>query len=100
MTDLTQMRTWAEVDLSALAHNYRALRAMAPAGCRFLGLVKADAYGHGAVPVGRKLQELGADMLAVACLAEAAELRRGGVTLPILCLGQTPPELAPALLEY
>ena len=100
MTDLTQMRTWAEVDLSALAHNYRALRAMAPEGCRFLGLVKADAYGHGAVRIGRKLQELGADMLAVACLAEAVELRQGGVTLPILCLGQTPPQLAGELLEY
>ena len=100
MTDPTQMRTWVEVDLSALAYNYRALRAMAPEGCRFLGLVKADAYGHGAVRIGRKLQELGADMLAVACLAEAVELRQGGVTLPILCLGQTPPQLAGELLEY
>jgi alanine racemase len=99
MRDLTQMRTWAEVDLDALAHNYRLLRNMAGPDCRFLGLVKADAYGHGAVRVGQKLQELGADMLAVACVAEAVELRQGGVTLPILCLGQTPPELAEILLQ-
>ena len=100
MMDLTQSRTWAEIDLDALEHNYRALRAMAPVGCRFLGLVKADAYGHGAVQVGKKLEALGADMLAVACPAEGVRLRRGGVALPILCLGQTPAELAPLLLEY
>ena len=97
--DLTQMRTWAEVNLDALEHNYRALRALTPPDCRFLGLVKANAYGHGAVAVGRKLEELGADMLAVACVSEAEELRRGGVKRPILCLGQTPPELAPLLVD-
>ena len=51
MEDFTKMRTWAQVDLNALAHNYHALRALTPAGCKFLGLVKANAYGHGAVPV-------------------------------------------------
>jgi alanine racemase len=94
------MRTWAEIDLDALEQNYLTLRAMAPAGCRFLGLVKANAYGHGAPRIGEKLQRLGADMLAVACLAEAKELREAGITLPILCLGQTPPEMAPLLLAY
>lgn len=98
--DTTKMRTWAEIDLAALEHNYRALRALSPQGCRFLGLCKADAYGHGAVPVAKKLQELGADMLAVACVDEAVQLRRGGITLPILCLGKTPVELTPMLLEY
>ena len=43
MEDFTKIRTWAEVDLNALAHNYRALRALTPAGCKFLGLVKANA---------------------------------------------------------
>lgn len=99
MIDTRMMRTWAEIDLDALAHNYRELRALLPSGCRFLGLVKANAYGHGALRVAQKLQELGADMLAVACVAEAAELREGGITAPILCLGHTPPQLAPALLE-
>ena len=56
--DTTKMRTWAEVDLSALEHNYRALRAMLEPGCRFLGVCKANAYGHGAVPVAKKLEEL------------------------------------------
>ena len=100
MEDFTKIRTWAEVDLSALAHNYRALRALTPAGCKFLGLVKANAYGHGAVPIAKKLEELGCDMLAVACVAEAAQLRQAGVTLPILCLGYTPVEETEALLRY
>ena len=101
MTDIRFARTWAEIDLDALAHNYRRLRQLSRGGqVKFLGLVKSNAYGHGAVPVARKLQALGADMLAVACLAEAVELRQAGITIPILCLGQTAPEYAPALLEH
>jgi len=86
-------RTWAEISLANLEHNYRALHACAPRS-KFLGVVKADAYGHGAVPVARALSDWGADYLAVACLEEAAELRQAGVTLPVLILGATPPELA------
>ena len=56
----TLRRTWAEIDLSALEHNYRTLRAMLAPGCRFLGLCKANAYGHGAAVIGKKLEELGA----------------------------------------
>ena len=100
MTDLRRMRTWAEVDLDALEHNYHTLRELAPRECKFLGLVKADAYGHGAVAVAQKLQSLGADMLAVACFSEALELRQGGITIPILCLGRTPEELSSLLVEY
>ena len=100
MEDFTKMRTWAQVDLNALAHNYHALRALTPDGCKFLGLVKANAYGHGAVPVAKKLEALGCDMLAVACVAEAAQLRQAGITLPILCLGYTPVEETEALLCY
>ena len=96
----TRTRTWAEINLSNLEHNYRALRAMLPQGCRFLGIVKADAYGHGAVSVARKLEQLGAEYLAVACLDEAAELRQAGVTAPILILGYTPVENAGLLLDY
>ena len=58
--DTTRMRTWAEIDLSALEHNYRTLRAMLPQGCRFLGLCKANAYGHGAAVIGHTLERLGA----------------------------------------
>lgn len=96
----TQTRTWAEVSLSNLEHNYRALRAMLPQGCRFLGVVKANAYGHGAVPVARRLEELGAEYLAVACLDEALELRQAGIKAPVLILGGTPVERAGALLEH
>ena len=90
-------RTWAEVDLDALAHNYHALKSHVHTGCRFLGVVKADAYGHGAVPVSRALAELGADYLAVSNFEEAVQLRRGGIALPILLLGYTPPRYAPEL---
>lgn len=85
-----QKRTWAEIDLGALEHNYRTLRAMLPQQCRFLGVVKANAYGHGALAVARRLEGLGADYLAVACIDEAAELRVSGITAPILVLGPTP----------
>ena len=66
----SRQRTWAEIDFKNLAHNYQTLRAMLPEKCKLLAPVKADAYGHGAVPVARKLEELGADYLAVACLDE------------------------------
>ena len=90
----SKTRTWVEVNLGNLEHNYRALRACLEPECRFLGVVKANAYGHGAVPVARKLEELGAEYLAVACLEEAAALRQAGVRAPILILGFTPPEQA------
>ncbi|MBP3633112.1 MAG: alanine racemase [Oscillospiraceae bacterium] len=87
-------RTWANVDMDALAHNYAAIRAHVPGKSKFLGVMKADAYGHGAVPVSHALVELGADYLAVSNLEEAVQLRRGGVRAPILILGYTPPSYA------
>ena len=60
-------RTWAEISLGNLEHNYRALRSCAP-DSKFLATVKANAYGHGAVPMARRLVELGADYMAAACL--------------------------------
>lgn len=83
-------RTWANVDLDALAHNYNEIRGHVSKDCRFLGVMKADAYGHGAVPVSHALAELGAEYLAVSNLEEAVQLRRGGVRLPLLILGYTP----------
>ena len=93
-------RTWAEISLDNLNHNYHALREKLPGGTRFLGVVKADAYGHGAVPVSRYLVELGAEYLAVSNIEEAIQLRRGGIRGPILILGYTPPELADSLVSY
>lgn len=92
-------RTWAEVSLGNLAHNYTALRRLTPTDCKFMGMVKSNAYGHGAIPVAKKLEELGADYLGVACLDEAAELREAGITLPILVLGVTDPAYVPELLR-
>ena len=98
MDDLRK-RTWAEISLGALRHNYEAIRARLPEGCRFLGVVKADAYGHGAVQVSHLLQDAGADYLAVSCLDEAMELRQSGVYLPILILGHTPAEFTETLVR-
>ncbi len=98
MNDL-QKRTWAEISLDNIRHNYEAIRASLPSGCRFLGVVKADAYGHGALPVAKLLQDEGAEYLAVSCLDEALELRAGGITMPILILGHTPHEYTGTLIE-
>lgn len=88
------VRTWAEVSLDNLAHNVTVLQKRVPEQCRFLGVVKADAYGHGAVPIARELQCLGARYLAVSNLEEAIQLRRADIALPILILGYTPAEFA------
>lgn len=74
----------ALIDLSALAHNYATARQLA--GGRCLAVVKADAYGHGAVRCAQTLQAQGADGFAVACLEEALTLREAGITAPILLL--------------
>jgi alanine racemase len=81
---------WAEVDLDALAGNVRLLAARA-APARLYAVVKANAYGHGAVACGRAALAAGAHGLAVVCLAEAEELRRAGVEGPLLVVGHTPP---------
>ena len=98
MDDLTK-RTWAEIGLDDLKHNYYAIRRHLPEGCRFMGVVKADAYGHGDVAVSRLLQEAGADYLAVSCLDEALKLRENGIMLPILILGHTPAAYTATLIE-
>lgn len=100
MEDTILRRTWAEIDLDALAHNYRRARELTGPGVRYLGVVKADAYGHGAVQVAERLEELGTDYLAVSSLDEARELRHGGINAPILILGHTPPEMVPELIRY
>lgn len=92
-------RSWADVSLDHLAHNYTQLRKKIPTSCKFLGVVKADAYGHGAVPISQNLKDLGADYLAVSNIEEALQIRRGGLRLPILILGYTPPAYAEELVE-
>lgn len=94
----TLKRTWADVSLDHLQQNLSAIRAHIPSGTRVLGVMKADAYGHGAVPVSHALGEMGADYLAVSNLEEAVQLRRGGVRLPILILGYTPASYADTMV--
>ncbi|OGP75053.1 MAG: alanine racemase [Deltaproteobacteria bacterium RBG_16_50_11] len=79
--------TVAEIDLRCLQFNYRQLLKRVPKGVKLLGVVKADAYGHGAVPISLKLEDLGAEYLGVAIPEEGVELRKGGVKAPILVLG-------------
>ena len=76
-------RTWAEVDLGAIRHNIRALKRRA-GDARLMAVVKANAYGHGAVPVARAALEAGADSLAVVTAEEGAEIRSAGIDAPIL----------------
>ena len=77
---------WAEVDLSALVHNLHALKNHGSSH-RVIAVVKADAYGHGAVEVARTLSGEGADMFAVATVSEGAALREAGIQAPVLLLG-------------
>ena len=70
----TLKRTWADISLDNLEYNYRSIRAHLPQGTKFLGVMKADAYGHGAVPVSRALADLGAEYLAVSNLEEAVQI--------------------------
>ena len=90
-------RTWAEIDLSALKHNLDIAR---NTGKRVMCVIKANAYGHGAIKCGLFLEKNGADAFAVACLSAAIDLREAGITLPILVLGNTPASYADLLAHY
>jgi len=92
--------TWAEVDLSAIRENIRSIRARVGRHVRIMPAVKADAYGHGAVPVSRACLEAGADALGVACVEEGIELREAGIRAPILILGCSEPDTAEEIIRY
>lgn len=82
--------THLEIDLNALEHNYRYLRSKLKRGTKFLGVVKAFAYGSDSLVIAKKLEQLGADYLAVAYISEGISLRKGGIRLPILVLHAQP----------
>ncbi|MBR5649325.1 alanine racemase [Pseudobutyrivibrio sp.] len=96
----TLRRTWAEIKLDSIAYNYKKIREKIGPDVKFLGVVKADAYGHGSIQVSKLLQDLGADYLAVSSADEALELRVNGINMPILILGHTPKEQVGRLIEY
>lgn len=79
--------TWAEVDLNNLEYNFRQVKSILAPGTKIMPTVKADAYGHGLIPVSRRLVVSKADALGVASIDEGIKLRRAGIKLPILILG-------------
>ena len=86
-------RTWAEIDLSALIHNFDIIKSKAE-NAKIMAVVKADAYGHSVEDIAPALDNAGADSFAVSNIDEALELRKIGITKPILVLGYTPIEAA------
>ena len=91
--------TWLNIDLDAIGANYLSIQEKAE-GAQVCAVIKADAYGHGAVAVAKHLQTVGADFFAVSSVAEAVQLRQAGIDDPILLLGHTPTALYREVLEY
>jgi len=92
--------TWAEVDLNQLAANFQQVRKLVGTTARIMAVVKANAYGHGAVQCARRLAAEGADWFGVALPEEAIELRNAGITQPLLCLAGFWPGQAAACIQH
>ncbi len=95
----TMRRTWAEICLDSLTYNYNTIRSCVADNTMMCCVIKANAYGHGAVELARLYKQLGADFLAVSNIEEAIQLRRNNIDLPILILGYAPAECAKMLSE-
>lgn len=93
-------RTWAQVHLDRLEANARFIRQGLAPDCRIMGIVKADAYGHGAAPVARALLRVGVSWFGVSNLEEAIQLRQAGINAPILVISYTPPAEAARLAAF
>lgn len=93
------LRCYAEISLEAIGHNIREVKKRLPEGVKLLGVVKANAYGHGAVPVASYLENQ-VDYFATATIEEAIELREHGISAPILILGYVSPSQYSDLVEY
>ena len=91
--DWEQQRAWVEIDLSALAHNVRQIQGLLAPNVKIMAVVKADAYGHGAIDVARTVIGEGVEWLAVATVTEGIELRTAGIHAPILILGAVNSEI-------
>ncbi len=98
--ELPNGRAWIELDQTALAHNVRVLQSLLPPHCALMPVVKANAYGHGAVLISKALYDLGIRAFSVATLSEGIELRSAGLSGEILVLGYTRPEEAPLLHRW
>ncbi len=93
-------RAWAEVDLGAAAANVAALRSRLPSGVKVMAVLKADAYGHGAVAAAKRLLASGVEMIGVGDSSEAIELREAGVVAPLLVLGAIVPGEVEKVVAY
>jgi len=92
--------TWAEVDLGNLVYNFTQIKKMLPPKVKIMACVKADAYGHGLIPIAKKLEASGVDYLSVASIDEGINLRRSGIKSPILVLGMILESDIEPLLKY
>lgn len=97
---MTSAPSRATIDLKAYAHNLSIVRSLIPEECRVLAVVKANAYGHGAVPIAKRAEAEGASMLGVATVNEGVELRNAGIGIPILVLVQPAHEQLHAAIEH
>ena len=93
-------RTWAEISLNAIEHNYNVIRNKVAEDTKVCCVIKADGYGHGAVELSQVYEKLGADFFAVSNIDEGIEIRKSGSKLPIVILGYTPVSEAENLAEY
>lgn len=94
------VRVYARIDLDAIRHNVNSIRRITNPKSQLMPVVKADGYGHGAVPICKELKNIGVNRFAVATLEEGIILRKNGIEKEILILGYTPDELAHQLIEY
>lgn len=92
-------RTQAKIDLDAVEYNYNNTRAKLPQGCKLLGVIKADAYGHGAIELARFLENK-CDFFGVACIEEAIELKKADIKTPVLILGYVAPAFYDLVVKY
>lgn len=93
-------RTWAEIDLDCISHNVKSIRSLLAPDCKLLGVVKADAYGHGDKTVALQMQQDGVDWFGISNVEEGVGLREAGITGPILIFGATPVEWVETLAKY
>lgn len=98
--DYPKGRAWIELNKKNLYHNIAVLADLLPPGCKLMSVVKANAYGHGAVLIAKSLNEIGIDSFCVASVSEGIELRKCGVYGKILILGYTHPAYLPLLKKY
>ena len=100
MKDEFYRHTWAEIQLDAIEENLKAIRKVLPPSTSIMAVVKANGYGHGALETAEVALETGAELLGVALLDEALNLRKNGIRAPILVLGHCPPEYAPIAAKH